>query len=59
MSTTRDRARPPLRRRRSTAAGGVVLRHGEHGPEVALRGIGREEAIGMEFKRQGHDRIDR
>ena len=24
MSTTRDRARPPLRRRRSTAAGGVV-----------------------------------
>src|SRR5439155_14816890 len=27
--------------------------------EVALRGIGREEAIGMEFKRQGHDRIDR
>jgi len=38
MSTTRDRARPPLRRRRSTAAGGVVLRHGEHGPEVALLG---------------------
>src|SRR5256885_11005949 len=38
MSTTRDRARPPLRRRRSTAAGGVVLRHGEHGTEVALLG---------------------
>ena len=38
MSTTRDRARPPLRPRRSTAAGGVVLRHGEHGAEVALLG---------------------
>jgi len=38
MSTTRDRARPPLRPRRSTAAGGVVLRQGEHGAEVALLG---------------------
>jgi 8-oxo-dGTP pyrophosphatase MutT (NUDIX family) len=38
MSTTRDRARPPLRHRRATAAGGVVLRHGDHGPEVALLG---------------------
>ena len=38
MSTTRDRARPPLRPRRSTAAGGVVLRNGEHGAEVALLG---------------------
>jgi 8-oxo-dGTP pyrophosphatase MutT (NUDIX family) len=34
----RDRARPPLRQRRSTAAGGVVLRDGQHGPEVALLG---------------------
>jgi 8-oxo-dGTP pyrophosphatase MutT (NUDIX family) len=38
LSTTRDRARPPLRQRRSTAAGGVVLRHGEHEIEVALLG---------------------
>lgn len=38
MSTTPDRARPPLRQRRSTAAGGVVRRDGEHGPEVALLG---------------------
>jgi len=38
MSATRDRARPPLRPRRSTAAGGVVLRTGEHGAEVALLG---------------------
>jgi 8-oxo-dGTP pyrophosphatase MutT (NUDIX family) len=38
MSATRDRARPPLRKRRATAAGGVVLRHGEHGNEVALLG---------------------
>lgn len=38
MSTTRDRARPPLRQRRATAAGGVVLRHGDHGDEVALLG---------------------
>lgn len=38
MSTTRDRPRPPMRQRRTTAAGGVVLRHGEHGAEVALLG---------------------
>src|SRR5258708_24720849 len=38
MSTTRDRARSPLPQRRSTAAGGVVLRHGDHGAEVALLG---------------------
>lgn len=38
MSTTRDRARPPLRQRRATAAGGIVLRYGDHGPEVALLG---------------------
>ena len=38
MSTTRDRARPPLRPRNATAAGGVVVRDGEHGPEVALLG---------------------
>src|SRR3979411_1533626 len=38
MSATRDRARPPLRPRRSTAAGGVVLRDSEHGAEVALLG---------------------
>lgn len=38
MSTTRDRARPPLRPRQSTAAGGVVLRGTEHGTEVALLG---------------------
>jgi 8-oxo-dGTP pyrophosphatase MutT (NUDIX family) len=38
MSATRDRARPPLRPRRSTAAGGVVLRGTEHGTEVALLG---------------------
>jgi len=38
LSTMRDRARPPLRQRRSTAAGGVVLRDGERGPEVALLG---------------------
>jgi 8-oxo-dGTP pyrophosphatase MutT (NUDIX family) len=38
MSATRDRARPPLRQRRATAAGGVVLRESEHGPEVALLG---------------------
>jgi 8-oxo-dGTP pyrophosphatase MutT (NUDIX family) len=38
MSATRDRARPPLRQRRATAAGGVVLRQGEHGAEVALLG---------------------
>ena len=38
MSATRDRARPPLRQRRATAAGGVVLRRGEHGDEVALLG---------------------
>ena len=38
MSATRDRARPPLRRRPATAAGGVVLRQGEHGGEVALLG---------------------
>jgi 8-oxo-dGTP pyrophosphatase MutT (NUDIX family) len=34
----RDRARPPLRQRTATAAGGVVRREGEHGPEVALLG---------------------
>jgi 8-oxo-dGTP pyrophosphatase MutT (NUDIX family) len=38
MPTTRDRARPPLRDRLATAAGGVVRREGEHGPEVALLG---------------------
>jgi 8-oxo-dGTP pyrophosphatase MutT (NUDIX family) len=38
MPTTRDRARPPLRPRNATAAGGVVVRDGEHGPEVALLG---------------------
>src|SRR5258708_17732665 len=38
MSTTRDRARSPLPQRRSTAAGGVVLRHRDHGAEVALLG---------------------
>lgn len=38
MSTTRDRPRPPLRQRSATAAGGVVVRHGEHGAEVALLG---------------------
>ncbi len=38
MSATRDRARRPLRQRRATAAGGVVLRRGEHGDEVALLG---------------------
>lgn len=38
MSTTRDRPRPPLRQRTATAAGGVVLRNGEHGPEVVLLG---------------------
>lgn len=36
MSSARDRA--PLRQRLATAAGGVVLREGEHGPEVALLG---------------------
>ena len=38
MSATRDRARPPLRQRTATAAGGVVLRHGDRGAEVALLG---------------------
>jgi len=38
MSTTRDRARPPLRQRRAVAAGGVVLRESDHGREVALLG---------------------
>lgn len=38
MSPTRDHARPPLRRRTATAAGGVVLRAGDHGAEVALLG---------------------
>jgi 8-oxo-dGTP pyrophosphatase MutT (NUDIX family) len=38
MSTMRGRTRPPLRERRATAAGGVVLRHGDQGPEVALLG---------------------
>jgi 8-oxo-dGTP pyrophosphatase MutT (NUDIX family) len=38
MSTMRDRARPPLRRRRATAAGGVVLRDSDRGAEVALLG---------------------
>ncbi len=38
MSTMRDRARPPLRQRTATAAGGVVRREGEHGTEVALLG---------------------
>ena len=36
MSSARDRA--PLRQKVATAAGGVVLRHGEHGREVALLG---------------------
>ena len=36
MSSTRDRA--PLRQRVAIAAGGVVLRQGEHGQEVALLG---------------------
>ncbi len=36
MSSARDRA--PLRQRVATAAGGVVLRQGEHGQEVALLG---------------------
>jgi 8-oxo-dGTP pyrophosphatase MutT (NUDIX family) len=38
VSTTRDRARPPLRQRTATAAGGVVRREGERGTEVALIG---------------------
>jgi len=38
MSATRDRARPPLRQRTAMAAGGVVLRLGDHGAEVALLG---------------------
>ncbi len=38
MSAMGDRARPPLRPRDATAAGGVVLRHGEHGVEVAVLG---------------------
>jgi 8-oxo-dGTP pyrophosphatase MutT (NUDIX family) len=44
MSTTRDRARrpAPLRRRSATAAGGVVLRGGDHGLEVALLGRARD-----------------
>ena len=37
MSTLRDRARPRPRRA-ALAAGGVVLRPGDHGPEVALLG---------------------
>lgn len=36
MSTQRDRA--PLRQKLATAAGGVVLRQGEHGQEVAILG---------------------
>ncbi len=36
MSSARDRG--PLRQRMATAAGGVVLRQGEHGQEVALLG---------------------
>lgn len=36
MSSTRDRA--PLRQRVATAAGGVVLRQGEQGTEVAILG---------------------
>lgn len=36
MSSSRDRA--PLRHRVATAAGGVVLRQGDHGQEVALLG---------------------
>jgi 8-oxo-dGTP pyrophosphatase MutT (NUDIX family) len=36
MSSARDRA--PLRQRVATAAGGVVLRAGAHGQEVALLG---------------------
>jgi 8-oxo-dGTP pyrophosphatase MutT (NUDIX family) len=36
MSSARDRA--PLRQKVATAAGGVVLRQGEHGREVALLG---------------------
>lgn len=38
MSALRDRARPPLRPRDATAAGGVVLRHGDRGVEVAVLG---------------------
>ncbi|HVR88069.1 MAG TPA: NUDIX hydrolase [Candidatus Limnocylindria bacterium] len=40
MSTTRDRARriAPFRVRSAAAAGGVVVRDGEHGVEVALLG---------------------
>ncbi len=40
MSTTRDRARrtAAVRRRSAVAAGGVVIREGEHGLEVALLG---------------------
>jgi 8-oxo-dGTP pyrophosphatase MutT (NUDIX family) len=38
MSSMRDRARPSLRERKATAAGGVVRREGEHGAEVALIG---------------------
>lgn len=38
MSTTRHRGRPPLRKRSATAAGGVVVREGDHGTEVALLG---------------------
>ena len=38
MSTTRDRSRPPMRQRRATAAGGVVVRGSDHGAEVALLG---------------------
>ena len=36
MPSSRDRA--PLRQKVATAAGGVVLRQGEHGQEVALLG---------------------
>ncbi|MHB8630596.1 MAG: NUDIX hydrolase [Candidatus Limnocylindria bacterium] len=38
MSSTSDRPRPPLRQRRATAAGGVVVRESEQGAEVALLG---------------------
>ena len=40
MSATPDRARrsPPFQRRNTAAAGGVVIREGEHGLEVALLG---------------------